>query len=107
LSRLIIGDPLVIYSERRQEALTAIWKDGFYGEGVIQSAIAAEVLLDSILALVLWESKTSIEEAAGIFPETSPLESRTSTTSAWAALGLSQPSHSRVGSTISPICAIE
>jgi hypothetical protein len=64
LERLLIRDPLVIYAERRLEANIALHRDGQYAEAAIQAAIAAEVLLSSTLAMLLWE-----ESFTGADPE--------------------------------------
>lgn len=69
LGRLQAGDPLVTYSERRLEARLALNVQGQYAESVIQSAIAAEVLIQSILMMMLWEESIPEEnpqEAASV-----------------------------------------
>jgi hypothetical protein len=70
-SRLLASDPFMLYKERRIDAQYALWSLGQYGECCVQAAIAAEVLFDSVLGMLLWEEcragKTSAEEATEIF----------------------------------------
>ncbi|WP_262849500.1 hypothetical protein [Mumia quercus] len=57
LERLLIGSPFTLYAERRLESAIAHERDGMYAESVIQSAIAAEVLLDGVLGMLVWEEQ--------------------------------------------------
>lgn len=70
-SRLAAGDPFSVYAERRLEADMEIWTTGRMGESVIQTAIAAEVLFDALLGLMMWEEyeggSISLESAAKVF----------------------------------------
>ena len=61
LERLTLGDPFTLYSERRLEARISQSRDGQYAESAIQSAIAAEVLLDGVLGMLLWEESLPSE----------------------------------------------
>lgn len=70
--------PLEPYAERRLDARIALHVDGDYGEAVVQAQIAAEVLLDNTLALMLWEEGMDPAEAAtGAFSEQLSRRTRT------------------------------
>jgi hypothetical protein len=62
LERLLAGDPLMLYVERRLEARLALHRDGQYAESAIQSAIAAEVLLRGVLSMLVWEESAEHDE---------------------------------------------
>lgn len=70
-SRLLAGDPFMLYVERRTSAQVEFWNYGQYGECCVQSSIAAEILFDGVLSMVLWEDCRSgtntIEGVAEIF----------------------------------------
>lgn len=53
--RASAGDPFAIYAERRLEAEMEVWTTGRMGESVLQCGIAAEVLFDALLGLMMWE----------------------------------------------------
>lgn len=57
LERLNVGDTLALYRERRLEARLALSRDGQPAEAAVQAAIAAEVLLDGVLGMILFEDK--------------------------------------------------
>jgi HEPN domain-containing protein len=48
-------DPLSLYYERMIEAEFSVAVEGNYGAAVLGAAMASEIYLDSILALLLWE----------------------------------------------------
>jgi hypothetical protein len=80
LGRLVAGDPLILYAERRLEAEIALYRDGQYAEAAIQAAIAAEVLLSSVLAMLVWEETLEapdLREAAAVLAQ--PLVRRVKT----------------------------
>ncbi len=69
--RLAAGDPFALYAERRLEAEREVWTTGRMGQSVVESAIAAEVLFDALLGLMLWEEYEAglvdVEQAAEVF----------------------------------------
>lgn len=64
LERLLAQNPFTLYAERRLESRIAHERDGQYAESAIQSAIAAEVLLDGLLGVLLWEEQRGNENVA-------------------------------------------
>jgi hypothetical protein len=70
-SRLRAGDPFALYAERRLEAQIQAATEGLWGNSILQTAIAAEVLLDAVLGLMTWEEhgrgELSLDQAASIF----------------------------------------
>ena len=69
--RLTAGDPFMLYMERRLQGMTEGFVNGRHGESVVQTAIAAEVLLDATLGLLMWEESASGQmtrtDAAAVF----------------------------------------
>lgn len=69
--RVSAGDPFALYAERRLDGQNESNVNGRRGESVVQTAIAAEVLFDATLGLVMWEESQSagltIEDAATVF----------------------------------------
>lgn len=69
--RLSAGDPFMLYMERRLEGMTEGLVNGRHGESVVQTAIAAEILLDAILGLLMWEESEAEQmteaDAAAVF----------------------------------------
>lgn len=63
------GNPLFIWCERFVEARRALTVEGQYGTAVTLSNTASEVLLDSLLATLMWESGKDPREVANIFAE--------------------------------------
>lgn len=63
LGRLLNGDPLFLFSERRLNASIALYGNGDFSESCVQSATAAEVLLDSLLGMLLWEGGLESDDA--------------------------------------------
>lgn len=55
------------YLELVREADVALDRDGAYRTAVLFTATACEVLLDDLLAHLLWEERTRPEDAAGVF----------------------------------------
>lgn len=55
MARQSIRDPFFLYRERRVEADMACWTTGLFADSIVQSAIAAEVLLDAVLGFAMWE----------------------------------------------------
>lgn len=53
--RLAAGDPFMLFTERRLEGIAEGLTNGRHGESVVQTAIAAEILLDAILGFLMWE----------------------------------------------------
>lgn len=70
-TRLAAGDPFSMYAERRLEAEMEVWTTGRMGESVVQTSIAAEVLFDALLGLMMWEEHKrgaiSLGAAAEVF----------------------------------------
>lgn len=56
--------PAYIYRERIMEAKTALFVQGDYSQAVVVTHTAAEVLLDNLLTIMLWEEGTSPQDAA-------------------------------------------
>jgi hypothetical protein len=79
--RAVAGDPFMAYAERRLEAEIEVRTNGRPGESVVQTGIAAEVLLGAILGLAMWEehgrSELTIERAAEVL--SMPLATRVKT----------------------------
>ena len=63
------GTPLVLWRERYIEAGRSLYVQGDRGVAVVLANTASEVLLDSILALLLWEEGALPVEAAILFEE--------------------------------------
>lgn len=63
------GDPRFIYRERYTEAVRALRVDGEYGQAVVLAVTASEVLVDWLLALLLWEKHEDAELSATLFQE--------------------------------------
>lgn len=57
LKRVWDGSPLELAMDRSLEASTFMRRDGDYGNAVIHAALSSEIVLDSILALLLWEEQ--------------------------------------------------
>lgn len=55
------GDPFAIYSERSLEAEIELWTTGQVGRSAIETAVAAEVLFDGVLGMLLWEESLRAE----------------------------------------------
>jgi len=55
-ARLSAGDPMALFADRRLNARMLLAREGRYSESVVQTAIAAEVILDAVLGLAYWES---------------------------------------------------
>lgn len=60
------GHPMVLYWDRRLQGVAAYDK-GDYEEAILWSAVAAEILLDALLAVMLWEDGATAAAAARIF----------------------------------------
>ncbi|MEV5105486.1 hypothetical protein ACFQ7G_02425 [Streptomyces massasporeus] len=69
MNMLIQGNPLFLWRERFVEARTALNREGRYGAAVTLSNTASEVLLDSLLAVLYWESGRNPKEVADVFAE--------------------------------------
>ncbi|MGW5689618.1 hypothetical protein ACWEWX_01235 [Streptomyces asiaticus] len=72
LKRVWDGSPLEFAMDRSLEASTFMRRDGDYGNAVIHAALSSEIVLDSILALLLWEEQLqvpSIDAAIAAFDE--------------------------------------
>ena len=72
LKRVWDGSPLELAMDRSLEASTFMRRDGDYGNAVIHAALASEIVLDSILALLLWEEQLhapTIDAAVAAFDE--------------------------------------
>ncbi|WP_107308396.1 hypothetical protein [Streptomyces qaidamensis] len=63
------GAPLFVWRERFVEAHRALKIEGQYGAAVTLSNTASEVLLDSLLATLLWEAGNDAEDVAEVFAE--------------------------------------
>lgn len=59
--------PFYGYSEGAREAKLALDRDGDYRGAVLFASMAAEVLLDDLLAHLIWEEAVRPEDAAAIF----------------------------------------
>ena len=64
LDRQVKGDPIGVYVEAWLRADRALEREGDYGVAVILAYVAAEVLLDTVLTLLLWEDGWTPEDAA-------------------------------------------
>lgn len=64
LRKLVIGDPLVLFQERRLNAEIALRTSGDFADSCIQSATAAEIMLDSLLGMLLWEESLTDETSS-------------------------------------------
>ncbi|MEU9537507.1 hypothetical protein [Streptomyces mirabilis] len=72
LKRVWGGSPIELAMDRSLEARTFMRRDGDYGNAVIHAALASEIVLDSVLALLLWEEQLqvpSIDAALNVFDE--------------------------------------
>ncbi len=65
LFRLREGDPILLFAERLLIA-KAEASAGEFGGAVLEAAIAAEILLDALLGLMLWEERPSEVVAAAV-----------------------------------------
>lgn len=54
-NRLKFADPTSLYLERKLEAERQLYEDGDTSKSVLETAIAAEILFDAILGMMLWE----------------------------------------------------
>lgn len=61
------GGAFASYLEFVREADVALDRDGAYRAAVLFTATACEVLLDDLLAHLLWEERARPEDAAGVF----------------------------------------
>ena len=61
------GNPLSLWRERWIEARRAHLVLGEEGQAVILANTSCEVLLDVVLALLMWEDEVSIEDAVSVF----------------------------------------
>ncbi|WP_225754813.1 hypothetical protein [Actinotalea sp. Marseille-Q4924] len=77
IRRSAVHDPFVLFAERRLDAVVEANVGGRPGESVVQTAIAAEILLDAVLGVIMWEKRTAVDEAATVFSK--PLTSRVQT----------------------------
>jgi len=66
LHRHVRQDPIPAYVDAMFRARHAFEKVGDYGSAVIHAYIAAEVFLDIVLALLLWEERVEDPESAAI-----------------------------------------
>ena len=70
-ARVGVTDPFMLYMDRKLDAALEADVNGRPGESVVQSAIAAEVLLDTTLGLLMWEEfsggRISTADAATVF----------------------------------------
>lgn len=64
-----LGNPLFVWRERFVEARRALKVEGQYGAAVTLSNTASEVLLDSLLSTLMWESGKDPADVADIFAE--------------------------------------
>lgn len=55
------GDPRFVYQEHFADARRALRLEGAYGQAVVLAVTAAEVLVDWVLALLVWEGKEDID----------------------------------------------
>jgi hypothetical protein len=69
MSLALWGHPLMLSSGHAKEAQVAFERNGDYGEVLVQTQIAGEILLDGVLTLMLWEVGTSPEDSADYFEE--------------------------------------
>lgn len=69
MDELQYANPLVRWRELVLDARKATQIDGEYAVGVILSLTASEVLLDAVLAMLLWESGRAASDAATVFEE--------------------------------------
>lgn len=58
------GHPLALYSEKSLDAETALKKEGRFGDAVVHAQTSIEILLDALLALLVWEEGKTPDEAA-------------------------------------------
>ena len=66
---LRIGSPMFTWRERLIEADRALNIHGEYAQGVVLAQTAAEVFLDTLLTLMLWEEGADAEQAALLFDD--------------------------------------
>ncbi|MGV9568713.1 hypothetical protein ACWDRX_03425 [Streptomyces nigra] len=64
-----LGSTLFVWRERFIEARRALQVEGQYGAAVTLSNTASEVLLDSLLSNLMWESGKDPADVAGVFAE--------------------------------------
>jgi hypothetical protein len=64
IEMLLRDHPLLPYAERRLDARVARYVDGDYGDTIVQVQIAAEILFDAVLQLMLWEEGVDAADAA-------------------------------------------
>ncbi|MEV5163995.1 hypothetical protein AB0K66_05120 [Streptomyces werraensis] len=72
LKRVWDGSPLELAMDRSLEASTFMRRDGDYGNAVIHAALSSEIVLDGVLALLLWEEQLqdpSVDAAIAAFDE--------------------------------------
>lgn len=64
-------DPFIRVAERKLEAQVELWTNGSTTKSVIETAIAAEILFDSLLRLMMWEDSISdrglVEDPVEVF----------------------------------------
>lgn len=77
LQQIMRRNPVMIINERMVMARYALDKTGDYASAVIHAHIAVEVLMDSVLTFILFETGKSVEEAAIIFSESAQKRIRT------------------------------
>jgi hypothetical protein len=72
------GHPLVAYGEMSQESYRALEQEGDYRRAVTYAQTAVEILLDRVLALMLWEEdEDPTQTAETIFSSSFPKRVRT------------------------------
>ncbi|MFE6079705.1 hypothetical protein [Streptomyces virginiae] len=64
LARLRLGDPWIVYAERKRDIEHSFFVNGNSNMTVVHAAVACEVLLMTALTMAMWESGTSPEDAA-------------------------------------------
>ena len=77
LQQIMRRNPVMIINERMVMARYALDKTGDYASAVIHAHIAVEVLMDSVLTFILFETGETVEEAAAIFSESAQKRIRT------------------------------
>lgn len=53
--RSSVRDPFTSFAERRLEAQIELWAAGEIAKSIVETAIAAEVLFDAVLGMMMWE----------------------------------------------------
>lgn len=66
---LRVGNPMFTWRERLVEADRALNIHGEYAQGIVLAQTAAEVFLDTLIALLLWEEGADPEQTALLFDE--------------------------------------